>query len=465
MPPPPPSRPPPSRNPAFAATAPLPMPTPPPSLSPSMPPAVPPGPPLPANNPLAATQIATTNAALSGAPPPAPHLSAPPQPVSGPQFVPQMQAPMQPMRVADATQVVRPARSGSGGLIIGGLLFAAAAAVGAYLWASSRPGAIVVNVDLKAPKGTDVVVSIDGAEKCKDTTCREEVKPGAHVIKVTAGDTSSQKTVTVDPGKDLVVPVSIEVADKKTVLKLSSSQTGLKVSVDGNDPEPLPVVDDAIKPGKHHLKFTGPNDHYKAVEQDVSLDEGDSKSIDDVKLPLTSIAMKFTFPAKGERASLNDGTKKIDLKDDGKSIDLDPSKTYTINATAPGFEDLKDSPLKLGDDAEQTHAVDLQEKGKPPTVAVNTNPPPPNTNTGTPPTPPPPTTGGDGTLFVNTLPKSNCVIGGTPRGATPITLKLPPGSYTVTCVAKDDDGNVLKKSGSANVTAGNKATVVLKLRD
>jgi hypothetical protein len=35
----------------------------------------------------------------------------------------------------------------------------------------------------------------------------------------------------------------------------------------------------------------------------------------------------------------------------------------------------------------------------------------------------------------------------------------------VTCVAKDDDGTVLKKSGSANVTAGGKATVVLKLRD
>src|SRR5262249_33282479 len=162
---------------------------PPPSMAPSMPPAVAPGPPLPANNPLAATQIASTNAALSGAPPPQqPVLSAPPQPVSGPQFVPQIQAPSHaPARVADATQVVRPQKSGSGGLIVGGLLFAAAAAIGAYFWASTRPGAIVVNVDLKAPKGTDVVVSIDGSEACKDTTCRQEVKPGAHVIKVTAG--------------------------------------------------------------------------------------------------------------------------------------------------------------------------------------------------------------------------------------------------------------------------------------
>ena len=62
------------------------------------------------------------------------------------------------------------------------------------------------------------------------------------------------------------------------------------------------------------------------------------------------------------------------------------------------------------------------------------------------------------------MPKSNCVVNGTPRGSVPITLKLPPGNYSVTCVAKDGD-EVLKKSGSATVKAGEKSTVVLKLRD
>ena len=45
-----------------------------------------------------------------------------------------------------------------------------------------------------------------------------------------------------------------------------------------------------------------------------------------------------------------------------------------------------------------------------------------------------------------------------------MTLKLPPGNYSVTCVAKDGD-DVLKKSSSATVKSGDTAKVVLKLRD
>ena len=428
----------------MAAT--LPMPSSPPGSAmsqPSMP------------NPLAQTNVQI-----------APQASQPPQPVSGPQFVPQIQ-PVAQARPVEATQVIRPTKSGGNtGLIIGALFFAAAAGVGAYLYASQRPGNIVVNVDAKAPKGTDVVVSIDGVETCKDTTCRAEVKPGAHIVKVVIGDTSTQKAVTVEPGKDLVVPLSLEVAaPTKTVLKISSSQSGVKVAVDDDDPQALPLTDDAIKPGKHHLKFTG-GSKFKPMEQDVNVSEGDTKVVDDVKLALSSVKMKFAVSTKGAKVQLSDGDKKQDITD-GKTVELDPSKSYTVTATANGYEDYSES-LKIGDDETQDFKVELAEKGKtapPPTT--NTAPPvytaPPTVTTTKPPVEPP-TTGGDGTLFINTLPKSNCVVNGTPRGATPITLKLPPGSYSVTCVAKDGE-DVLKKSGSANVKAGEKANVVLKLRD
>jgi serine/threonine protein kinase len=413
------------------------------------------GTPAPLQNPLAQTNVQIA--------------PQPPQPVSGPQFVPQIQpSTSAPPRPVEATQVIRPKSSGSTGLIIGALFFAAAAGVGAYLYASQRPGNIVVNVDAKAPKGTDVVVSIDGVETCKDTTCRAEVKPGAHIVKVVIGETSTQKAVTVEPGKDLVVPLTIEVAaPTKTVLKITSAQAGVKVAIDDGDPEPLPLTDDAIKPGKHHLKFTG-GSKLKPLEQDVTVTEGDTKVIDDVKLAstLTAVKMKFAIATKGAKVQLVDGDKKQDVTD-GKTIELDPAKSYTVTATANGYEDYSQK-LDLGDSDTQDFKVELTEKSKTAPPPVNTAPPPvytaPPTVTTTKPPVEPPSTGGDGTLFINTLPKSNCVVNGTPRGSVPITLKLPPGNYSVTCVAKDGE-EVLKKSGSATVKAGEKSTVVLKLRD
>jgi serine/threonine-protein kinase len=88
---------------------------------------------------------------------------------------------------------------------------------------------------------------------------------------------------------------------------------------------------------------------------------------------------------------------------------------------------------------------------------------PPATATAT--TNPPPATDADkGTLFINTLPASACLVNGVPQGRTPITLAEPPGSYEVRCVTRDGD-EALAKSTTASVTAGQKTTVVLKLRD
>ncbi len=457
------------------------------------PPAAPPGAPFAQQHaapfpqaPSAPQQMAAT-LPLAAPPPPAPSqtplpavVAPAPQPVMGPQFVGNAPAmtPM-PRQIADQTQVIRPKGGSSTLLIVGGVLFAGAAAVGAYLWASNRPGNIVVSVD---PPPKEVSVQVDGVERCKDSSCRVEVSPGAHIVKVIAGDFTSQKQVTVEPAKDVVVPITIQVSDSpkeastdspkvpdkddKTVLKIGALQDGVKVSVDGGDTQGLPLTMDSIKPGKHHLKFTGSK--FKTAEMDINVEEGSTKKLDsdDIKVMPTAVAMKFTIAAKGAKGQVSDGAKKQDISD-GKSVDLDPDKSYVVTATAPGFEDFT-APLKLGNDADQTFKVDMVEKGKPAIVATNTAtavPKPTGDPTPKPtsdPTPKP--AGGDGTLFINTLPKSNCVVNGTPRGATPITITVPAGTYSVTCVAKDGD-EVLKKGGSATVPAGGKGTLTLKLRD
>jgi len=67
-----------------------------------------------------------------------------------------------------------------------------------------------------------------------------------------------------------------------------------------------------------------------------------------------------------------------------------------------------------------------------------------------------------GKLFIDTTPASSCVVNGTPRGRTPITLTIEVGPYSVTCVAKVGSG-ITKRSTSAIVSAGTTTKVVMTL--
>jgi hypothetical protein len=402
-------------------------------------------------------------------PTPMPHAPAMTAPMVQPVPAPAPQPAPAPARPVDATQVIRPKSSSSVGLIIGGLVVAAAAGVGGFFWMSSRPGNVLVNVEVKGPKGTAVTISLDGQEKCTDSTCRiEGVSPGAHTVKAVAGDVEKKATLQVEPGKDAIANLALEVAAKSTGVKLASSQTGLKVEIDGGSPRALPVEEDSLKPGEHTLKFTGPGSRYGSKEMKVTLEEGQVKAIEDVKLPLKSVKAKFAVATKGAKAFLDDGSsKKTEIKD-GDALELDTTKSYTVTATAPGMEDYSHK-VEFGDDAEQSVKIELSEKGKPaPAVA-----PPPVVAVGPKPVPgpavPPPATaepaaGGDGKLLVNTLPPSACMVDGAPKGKTPFTISISPGAHTVKCTAKDGD-DVLQKSTTVTVKAGDTAKAIMKLRD
>jgi uncharacterized protein YunC (DUF1805 family) len=115
--------------------------------------------------------------------------------------------------IADGTQIVQTKKSSSSvGIIIGAVLLALVAGGGAFLYMQSRPGNVVVNVEVKGGKDTGVLVSIDGAEKCKDSACRiEGVSSGAHVVKATIGEVEAKASVSVEPGKDAIVNLKLEV--------------------------------------------------------------------------------------------------------------------------------------------------------------------------------------------------------------------------------------------------------------
>jgi serine/threonine protein kinase len=436
-------------------------------------PGTPPPPVPPASNPNLAALAAT---AVALPPPPTPSRPAPvpAAPAALASAAPAEAPSIAPRPAVEATQLIQqPKKGGSMGLVVGALLVAAAAGVGAFFWMSSRPGKVVVNVEVKSEGKSakaPVKVLFDDAEKCTDTTCTiPEVKPGTHVVKAVSGDFEQKVVVNVEPGRDAVANLTLEVATKKTILKITAKQDGVKVSIDGGDAKTLPF-DGEVKPGKYTLKFTG-GDKYKSKEQIVTVDEGATQKIEDVKLALAKIPVKFTFDVKDAKAVVTDGKDKLEVSSD-KPVELDASKAWTVTATAPGEKELT-QPINFGDNESLT--VDLKwktEVATAPTTTATTAP----TTTATAPTVKPtatatatattaPTTStGDGTLFINTLPASNCAVNGAPKGHTPITITVPAGTYSVKCVAKDGE-DTLSKTTSATVKGGAKSTVVLKLRD
>lgn len=70
----------------------------------------------------------------------------------------------------------------------------------------------------------------------------------------------------------------------------------------------------------------------------------------------------------------------------------------------------------------------------------------------------------EGTLFVNTLPASECRVNGVFFGETPITEEVPVGTYTVICNPLGEESDLLTKLQYAEVLPGQTAKVLMKLR-
>ncbi|MFI5301313.1 MAG: protein kinase, partial [Polyangiales bacterium] len=369
------------------------------------------GPPMPTPMPMVASPHALGPMPATSALPFTPPASLN-TPV--PQYIPPLES--APTRPAEATQIIRPQKGSRLGVVLLLAFLAVGATAGGLFFMSTRPGTVVVNVELKGAKSDELKITLDGNDtNCKGTDCRiDAVKPGAHTIKAIVGDVEKKYSVSVEAGKDAVANLSIEIEAKTAALKIAKlAQSGVKVVIDDGKAKEPPINIDDLKPGKHSLKFVG-GDKYRDKVVDIDVEAGDTKSIDDVKLGLTSVKVKFALPTKGTKASVSDGKKSIDLTD-GASQELDASKSWTLTATAPGMDDLSRA-ITLGDDDSQSETVTLSPKGAATVAATTPAPTPTPTPTHTTPsvvavaprptpTPTPAPTpavapSGDGSLFI-----------------------------------------------------------------
>jgi len=409
-------------------------------------------------------------------------------------------------RPSDEATVVRPRQndsSGRAGVLLGALALVAVGGLAAFLlW--PRTGQL--KIDVKSKDGQAIPraeIFVDGQKRCDAAPCVvEKLPPGAKSIRVIPpGEAFVDAIETVEAGKEKLVfitltaglttgsappPTTGPAMGPATVggtgLKVSSTQGGIKLFVDGVDRGPLlgpaaaQLVD--LSAGEHKIKLDG-GDKYAADERTINVSSGEVKDLGDVKLKVQKGIVTLDLKTVGASVVLSgmvDG-KKVEKKlpdsvwkNPPVRIPIDLRKEeWTLIASKKGLPDFKQVLDFADGNAEPTLAIELVAAAAPTPIAAVAGPLPTGPATGMPPKDPgkaPPgkdpvkeqASSGNGTLHINSNPISKVLLDGRPIGSTPkVGVSVSAGSHTVTFI-KDGE----RKSVTVTVKAGETKVAAVK---
>jgi hypothetical protein len=318
-------------------------------------------------------------------------------------------------------------------------------------------------------------VSVDGTQRCESAPCTVDAVPGgSHEIKVLAPGFAapSASTVTVESSKDTSAKFSLQATSGG--LKVDGHQPGVKLYIDDKEIGPLPQEVRDVPLGDHTIKLAG-SDRYQPLEKHVLVTADHPADLGAIVLKVLRGKVTVNPGTPGARVYLVSGTDRRELPSLPISVDIDTTKTWSLEATKAGLSDYKE--LIGFDDgvAEKTFTVALAPKEAPAPVAapvaaapVAAAPAPPR------PTPPPAPApapaaaappaaaeGGEAFLNINSIPPSTCFLDGHSLGSTPrVHVSVKPGTHVVKFINADQG---LTKTVSVSVGAGETKPAVAKL--
>jgi len=423
-----------------------------------------------------------------------PHAVPAPQPVTqGHQTVAQghSQPPMPQMppvsRAMEQTAVVPRQAGGRAGLIVALIVgvFAAMAMAGFFLM--PRSGTLVVNVaDAKGGAVSKIEIIVDDKKACDSAPCIvRDVQSGVHQVKVVAQgyEPPAPRAVTIESRKDSSIDFSLSPSagarSGGTGVKVSSTQNGVRLLVDGKEYGLLPQEIRDLAPGEHKVKIVG-SERYAAVEKTVDVKPDELTDLGNVSLKVLKGKATIQLGTPGAKVYLVNGTNRKEVPQFPIAIDFDPNEKWQLEGKMLGMEDFS-SPISFDDgQAEKTIVVTLSPRAAGGTMpALNPTAPvarPPQAFA--PPTPkeqpaadgtpkeakaPAAAAGGEAFLNINSRPASTVLLDGKPLGPTPrVKVSVSAGTHTVLFVNAEES---LKKSVSVTVAAGETKAVSAKLRD
>jgi serine/threonine-protein kinase len=313
----------------------------------------------------------------------------------------------------------------------------------------------------------------------------DQVSAGSHDVKVIAQgfDTPVDKSVTVEARKDATLDVALAGTKAGTGIKVSGSQPGVKLFVDGKEVGPLPQELHNLQPGDHKLKLAG-TDRYAPIEKSIILAQDEVQDLGDQKLKVVKGKATIELDTQGAKVSIVSGTDRREFPTLPIAVDLDTSKTWALEATKQGYTDYHQTVSFDDGEAEKTFKISLDQKAAAQAPVAQQAPAAPAPQQAparaTPafvaaiktapkePSPPPSDDsssggGGESYLNINSIPAATVVLDGKPIGSTPkVHFQVTPGSHTVVFVNSDQG---LKKSISVSVGAGETKPAIAKLRE
>jgi serine/threonine-protein kinase len=379
----------------------------------------------------------------------------------------------------EATALVRPPPARTGRFVVGGLLVAAAVVGAVVLW--PQRGTILINVnDAKGASVNHADVYVDGHKQCDTAPCRvEDMAAGSHEVKVLAegSETPQVLSVNVEARKEVTAMFTL---GSKNGIKVNGTQPGVKLYVDDKETGPLPQEVHDLSAGDHVIKIAG-SERYQPLEKHVSVEKDKLEDLGTITLKVLKGKATINLGTPGARVYLVSGSDRRELVTLPISVDIDTTKTWTLQASKLGFSDYS-QPISFDDgQAEKSFSVSLEQRAQgggqalalnapPPTPApVQHDTPPPAPRPAPPPAPVQPSTdsadnGGGGSeafLNINSIPPSTCILDGKSLGTTPkVHVSVKPGAHTVKFVNADQG---LTKTISVSVGAGETKPAVAKL--
>jgi hypothetical protein len=310
------------------------------------------------------------------------------------------------------------------------------------------------------------------------------------------------KNIAIGVGAALAIIIGIKVisssssasTQEATGIRVASKQPGIKLLVDGKLVGPLPQEVKGMSPGEHAIVFDA-GDRYAPQRRTVDLIPGEMKDLEPVTLKVTKGSAIFDVKTPGTQLALVSSDERRELTDYTHAIDVDNTKSWTLEATKRGFRSVA-LPVTFDEKAEKTFTVQLSESGGVdilalPSASVTITEEPTalaSTSTSDKPTKAKkkrgegggagarfqtaaapmamnqaPATGGGGTcsLNINTIPSSRITLDGRNLGTTPrLGVMVASGQHSIVFTSEN-----ARKSTVTTCRAGETKTVAIRMPD
>lgn len=467
-----------------AGTSAAPIPPPPrSSMSPPLPPGAPPPPP----GAMGAVGMMPTPGAPPAPPAPPPSAEGKTVPMAMPGVPPpaigMSAAPVAMPNSMEATAMVRPQSSGPSKAVLAGAgaLVAIVGVIG-VMFAMPKNGQLTINVADHTGTAVDSLkVFVDGRHQCDTVPCVvRDLPPGSYKVKVQANGMEELRDVTLDARQQASLDIRMS---QGTGLKVTGSQPGVRLVIDDREIGPLPQTVRDLKAGEHKVRLTG-GERYQPLDRTINISKDEVVDLGDQKLKVAKGKVTITLNTAGAKVYLVSDKTRLEPPTLPASIDdLDPAKSWSLEATKTGFIDYK-QPIAFDDGvAEKTFVITMDPKGGAPTAAVAPAAPrsdkpaeAPTHHAAAKQTPAPEkekpaaekpaekaAATGEAFLNINSIPVSAVILDGKPIGTTPkIKVPVTPGQHSVLFVNTDQN---LKKQISVSVGSGETKPAFAKLKE